>query len=137
MSYAPSGREWRHNNGMPDDRKLDETIEETFPASDAPANTVETGIRAGAPSLPHPAVVDNEAAGRFELSIAEHTAFLAYHRGARAMTIIHTEVPKELRGQHLGEMLVNTAVDDAHARGLRLVVECPFAQNYLRRHPRS
>jgi hypothetical protein len=28
---------------VPDD--LDETIEETFPASDAPANTPETGIR--------------------------------------------------------------------------------------------
>ena len=27
---------------------LDETLEETFPASDAPANTVETGIRVGA-----------------------------------------------------------------------------------------
>jgi hypothetical protein len=27
------------------DEKLDETLEETFPASDAPANTVETGIR--------------------------------------------------------------------------------------------
>ncbi len=27
---------------MPDD--LDETLEETFPASDAPANTPETGI---------------------------------------------------------------------------------------------
>jgi hypothetical protein len=28
---------------VPDD--LDETIEETFPASDAPANTPETGIK--------------------------------------------------------------------------------------------
>lgn len=28
---------------MPDD--LDETIEETFPASDAPGNTPETGIK--------------------------------------------------------------------------------------------
>jgi hypothetical protein len=28
-----------------EDEKLDETLEETFPASDAPANTVETGIR--------------------------------------------------------------------------------------------
>ena len=26
------------------EEKLDETLEETFPASDAPANTVETGI---------------------------------------------------------------------------------------------
>lgn len=30
-----------------DDRNLDETVDETFPASDAPANTVETGIRVG------------------------------------------------------------------------------------------
>jgi hypothetical protein len=29
------------------DRELDETLEETFPASDAPGNTVETGIRVG------------------------------------------------------------------------------------------
>ena len=29
------------------DRELDETLEETFPASDAPANTVETGTRIG------------------------------------------------------------------------------------------
>ena len=32
-----------------DDSKLDEALEETFPASDAPANTVETGIRIGTP----------------------------------------------------------------------------------------
>ena len=29
------------------DEKIDEAIEETFPASDPPANTVETGIRIG------------------------------------------------------------------------------------------
>jgi len=40
----------------PDDRvsdeesQLDETLEETFPASDAPANTVETGIHVDTPA---------------------------------------------------------------------------------------
>jgi hypothetical protein len=35
------------------DRDLDETLEETFPASDAPANTVATGTRVGpVPRLP-------------------------------------------------------------------------------------
>jgi hypothetical protein len=37
---------------------LDETIEETFPASDAPGNTPETGIRIDPtpePSTPEPA----------------------------------------------------------------------------------
>jgi len=29
------------------DDKLDEALQETFPASDPPANTVETGIRVG------------------------------------------------------------------------------------------
>ena len=36
-----------------DDEKVDEAIEETFPASDPPANTVETGIRIG--PTPEPA----------------------------------------------------------------------------------
>ena len=37
----PSGR------GHRDDRDLDEILDETFPASDPPANTVETGVRIG------------------------------------------------------------------------------------------
>ena len=39
------------------DRALDETLEETFPASDAPANTVETGTRVGGEQGP-PAVTN-------------------------------------------------------------------------------
>lgn len=32
-----------------EEEALDETLEESFPASDAPANTGETGIRVGIP----------------------------------------------------------------------------------------
>jgi hypothetical protein len=39
------------------DLKLDEALEETFPASDPPANTVETGIRIGDSSSPPIATV--------------------------------------------------------------------------------
>jgi hypothetical protein len=39
------------------DEDLDETLEETFPASDAPANTVETGIRVHVPDISE--VIDN------------------------------------------------------------------------------
>ena len=35
-------------SGHKDDRDLDEILDETFPVSDPPANTVETGIRVGA-----------------------------------------------------------------------------------------
>ena len=53
-----------------DDRKVDEALEETFPASDAPANTVETGIRiAAAPATDIGDVSDNTARSRFELNV--------------------------------------------------------------------
>lgn len=45
------------------DRKIDEALEETFPASDAPANTVETGIRVGPVPSP-PTATDNREAKR-------------------------------------------------------------------------
>jgi hypothetical protein len=44
--------------------KLDETLEETFPASDAPANTVETGIRIGNPLGPDASDVPNDSADK-------------------------------------------------------------------------
>ena len=40
------------------DWKLEEGLEETFPASDAPANTVETGIRPILPPLTMDATVN-------------------------------------------------------------------------------
>jgi uncharacterized protein len=121
-----------------DDDKLDEGLDETFPASDAPGNTVETGIGAGEPpnSSSHH-VSDNPALNRFELIVDGHTAFLAYERTKDALTLIHTEVPNELRGQHLGATLVEAALAVARSQGLRLVVVCSFARAYLRKHPPS
>ena len=46
---------------------LDETLEETFPASDPPANTVETGI--GIALEPGDVVYDNQEASRLELKM--------------------------------------------------------------------
>jgi hypothetical protein len=43
-----------------DDRDLDETIEESFPASDPPANTVETGIHIDPTPQPTVAVDDRD-----------------------------------------------------------------------------
>jgi hypothetical protein len=119
-----------------DELKLDETIDESFPASDPPANTVETGIRTGdVPAASNEVVTDNQAKKRFELTVDGHTAFLVYERTAEKLTLIHTEVPPALRGRHIGDSLVNAAVQAGRSNGLRLVVVCPFARAYLRRHP--
>ena len=121
-----------------DDERLDEVLDETFPASDAPANTVETGIRTGDPSSPlNPEVSDNRPLSRFELVVDGQTAFLAYERTPDSLTLVHTEVPKQLRGRHLGETLVESALASGRREGLRISVLCPFARNYLRRHPPS
>jgi uncharacterized protein len=121
-----------------EDEKLDETIDETFPASDAPANTVEVGIRTGQPSSAAPPVVsDNPALSRFELTVDGQTAFLVYERTPNRFTIVHTEVPEALRGRHFGEMLVEHALEVARREELHPSIICPFARAYVRRHPPS
>jgi predicted GNAT family acetyltransferase len=116
------------------ERALDETLEETFPASDAPANTVETGTRVG-PVPPLPAVTDNREASRFELVVDGQTAVLTYERTPKSLVLVHTEVPPPLRGRHLADALAKAAIDAAHAEGLPFVALCPFVKAYLRKHP--
>jgi len=124
------------NSTSTTDPKLDEALEETFPASDPPANTVETGIRTGeAAASATPSVIDNPSTQRFEVTVNGYIAFLAYERTAQTMTVIHTEVPEPLRGRRLGEVLVKAAVDGARGEHLRLIVVCPFARAYLNKHP--
>ena len=146
------------------DDALDETLEETFPASDPPANTVETGVHvaeeddpadaarlkpgpaagvrepgsampAGPRPEPAPQVVDNVQAQRFEVAVNGEVGFLQYERRPGSLVLVHTEVPPALRGRQLGNLLAETAIDRAHTEGLQLVVVCPFVRAYLRKHP--
>ena len=117
------------------DSKLDEALEDTFPASDPLANTVETGIGVGrVPPTAGDAVVDNPTKNRFELSVNGEIAFLLYKRTEDALTLIHTEVPTALRGRHLGERLVDAALQSARSAGLRIIAVCPFAKAYMHKH---
>ena len=121
-----------------DDSKVDEALEETFPASDAPANTVETGIRLATPYATDIGdISDNVEQNRFELNIGGHIAYLTYERSAKTLTLVHTEVPVEIRGRHIGDRLVEAALAIGRSEGRRLVVVCPFARAYVRRHPQA
>jgi uncharacterized protein len=78
-------------------------------------------------------VVDNLDTNRFELTTDGQTAFLLYRKTPETLELIHTEVPDALRGRHLGDALVEYALDKAHAWQLRVVAICPFARAYLRK----
>jgi predicted GNAT family acetyltransferase len=118
------------------DDDIDETLEETFPASDAPANTVETGIHvAAAPNVS--GVIDNREKARFEVTIDGQTAVLYYERTPHSLVLVHTEVPPPIRGRHVADVLAKAAIDRAHADGLQIVAVCPFVKAYLRKHPGS
>ena len=80
-------------------------------------------------------VSDNPALKRFELTVDGLTAYLAYERTDKTFTLVHTEVPEPLRGRHIGEALVKAALEEGRAAGLRIIVVCPFARAYLRKHP--
>lgn len=118
------------------DRDLDEALEETFPASDPPANTVETGIVAREVPPPDSGVSDNRARSRFELVVDGQTSFLDYKRGPLGLTLLHTEVPEGQRGRGLGTLLVKAAIESGRREGSRIVAECAFAKVYLRKQTR-
>jgi|SRR5215510_16205885 len=126
-------------NNRWDDSKVDEALEQTFPASDPPANTVETGIRITIPLTTDvgTGVTDNTAQSRFEVNVDGHVAYLEYERTTNTLTLLHTEVPPEIRGRHIADRLVEAALAIGRSEGRRLVVICPFARAYLRRHRRD
>ncbi len=63
-------------------------------------------------------------------------AELTYSKAGESLIIIdHTGVPEAYRGGNIGVALVERAVQDARAKGLKILPLCPFAAAQFRRHP--
>ena len=64
----------------------------------------------------------------------ERIAELAYKRIGDTIDIDHTEVDKSLRGQGVGEDLVEEAVKFAREKDLKITATCPYASKVLGRN---
>jgi len=84
---------------------------------------------------PAPQVVNNAAAGRFELTEDGHTAVLEYELAGSRLRLMHTEVPPELRGRKYGDVLARAGLEHARGNNLKVVPFCPFVRAFLKRHP--
>ena len=80
-------------------------------------------------------VLDNPDASQFEARIDGHLAFVTYARRGKLLILTHTEVPKELQGRGIGNIVAHAVLERARTEGLEVVPRCPFIAKYITRHP--
>jgi predicted GNAT family acetyltransferase len=83
------------------------------------------------PGHPVSEVVNNRPNERFELEIEGHVAKSFYKLADGMITFVHTEVPSELGGRGIGSRLIQGALDQVQAEGLKVVAECPFVKGFI------
>ena len=77
----------------------------------------------------------DEAHHRYQALIGGEVAGTAHYRVREQKDFWHTEVKPEYEGQGVGSTLAKAVFEDLRARGEKAVIECPFLQAFLKRHP--
>ncbi|WP_018317900.1 GNAT family N-acetyltransferase [Bradyrhizobium sp. WSM2793] len=80
-------------------------------------------------------VIDNKDHHCFELEVEGHVATEHYKLDGGVITFEHTDVPKDLGGKGVGSKLVQGALDQVRAAGLKLIPQCPFVKAWIEKHP--
>jgi uncharacterized protein len=79
-------------------------------------------------------VVNNKLHHRYELAVDGHIAATYYQIAYGVITFIHTEVPPELGGKGVGSRLIQGALDQVRAAGLKVIAQCPFVKAWIEKH---
>lgn len=81
------------------------------------------------------AIRNNTALSRYELNLDGAIAFANYQLAPGKVVITHTETPPALRGRGMASKLVQGALEQIRAEGLKVVAGCSFVVDYLAKHP--
>src|SRR5437868_8010754 len=82
-----------------------------------------------------PAAPTLVTSGRFEIEQNGAVAYLEYSLAGKVVELIHTEVPQQMKGTGAGSSLVQSALQWAREHQVKVDVICPFATEYIKRHP--
>ena len=81
-------------------------------------------------------VTKNESAGRYELHIDGDLAGVAdYSERGDVLVLPHTEINPARRGQGLGAVLVQGALDDIRPTGKKVVPSCWYVAQFIDENP--
>jgi predicted GNAT family acetyltransferase len=83
-----------------------------------------------------PEVTDAPDAKRYEARVDGTLAGVATCiRTPEVIAFLHTEVEPEYEGQGVGSAIARAALDEARARGQRVLAACPFIAGWIAHHP--
>ena len=81
-------------------------------------------------------VRNNDTKSRYELFIEGQVAGIADYEVEDGVVVFpHTEITPDRRGQGLGAMLVQAALDDARDAGRKVVPMCWYVAQFIDEHP--
>lgn len=82
-------------------------------------------------------VIDVPSRQAFEARTSDRrvAGFVAYSRAADVVTLTHTKVEKEFRGQHVGDQLARVALEQIRAEGLHVDAQCSFMAGFIAKNP--
>lgn len=82
-----------------------------------------------------PEISDHPERHQYELAIdGKRAAHIAYRLKGDAIDLVHTEVDPAFEGQGLGSKIARFALDDARAKGRKVIATCSYIAGYIGKH---
>ena len=82
-----------------------------------------------------PTITDRPDEAQYVLDIdGRRAGYLTYRRSEHEIALLHAEVEPSMRNEGLASRLIEFTLDDARARGLRVLPYCPFVRYFIDHH---